>query len=243
MSRKSSWKQYLSVGLLATTVTAIGGSFCSPLLALSVRQISSNEQQTIDLKVWEAHGINLSFMSLGETIRKVWLDDPSQFVLNADGCLENLSADSCPEPGASVLHIRRIKPINFPGLPRTPPGSGTHLTVITQVTNGGRKIYSFRLLPGSGQPEYSTIEITAAPLPISNQTLIASIRQGLEVAQENQQISRNDPLWSRIETFLGLLENGQSVEQAAAQAQISMALVRQLNSLGDRGLTIPNSSI
>lgn len=243
ISRKPSWKQVLSAGLLATALTTVSGGLSSSGLALATRQISSDTQRTIDLKIWEAHGVNLSFITVGETIRKVWLDDPAQFVLNVDGCLENLSADSCTESGASVLHIRRIKPINFPGLPRTPSGSGAHLTVITEAVNGQRKIYSFRLLTGSGQPEYSTIEITPAPLSVRNQILIASIRQGLEVAQKNQQISPNDPLWNRIETFLGLLNNGQTVEQAAAQAQISLALVRRLNSLGSRGSTIPDFSI
>ena len=134
----------------------------SPVLALGIRTVFSSEAQgtngsIISLKVYPGYGLNLNFIPTGEVIKKAWIDDPGRIALSFDGCLSSHSGQSCTSSGATVVHLRQIKPINFPHLPSSPSG-GTLLTLIAEGTNG-RKLYQFRILPASGEPEYTALTI------------------------------------------------------------------------------------
>ena len=134
----------------------------SPVLALGIRTVFSSEAMgangsIISLKVYPGYGLNLNFIPTGEVIKKAWIDDPGRIALSFDGCLSSHSGQSCTSSGATVVHLRQIKPINFPHLPSSPSG-GTMLTLIAEGTNG-RKLYQFRILPASGEPEYTALTI------------------------------------------------------------------------------------
>ncbi len=112
------------------------------------------------IKVWFQQGTNLSFIPAGETIKKVWLDDPSQVTLDFDGpmCLQfgnNNNNQDCENSAASVIHMRRIKRLDIPGIPYT---DKTLLTVVTEA-GGRRKLYTFRVHYGEGSPEYNTLAV------------------------------------------------------------------------------------
>lgn len=115
-------------------------------------------------------GVAINFISLG-TVQKIWLDDPSRIVLSFDGNLCSFSDNSsCSnEQGATVVHLRQIKPIQFPNLIRSADGS-TMLTVIVSG-NAGRNLYQFRLIPTrktSSIPPCTTFTIlpdSARPTP------------------------------------------------------------------------------
>ena len=117
------------------------------------------------IKVWYSQGTNLSFIPAEETIRKVWLDDPSQVTLDFDGpmCVqfgeEPASTGDCENSAASVIHLRRIDKLDIPGLPDT---DNTLLTVITEK-QGKKRLYAFRVLYGEGSPEYSTLAVFPDP--------------------------------------------------------------------------------
>ena len=117
------------------------------------------------LKVWYQQGTNLSFIPAGETIRKVWLDDPSQVTLDFDGpmCVqfgeESMDTGDCDNSAASVIHLRRIEKLDIPGLPHT---DNTLLTVITEK-EGKKRLYAFRILYGEGSPEYNTLAVFEDP--------------------------------------------------------------------------------
>lgn len=118
------------------------------------------------IKVWYQQGTNLSFIQTGEIIRKVWLNDPSQVTLDFDGpmCMqfgqENPSnVGDCENSAASVIHLRRIKKLDIPGLVTT---DNTLLTVVTQGANKN-KLYTFRILYEDGFPEYHTLAIYPDP--------------------------------------------------------------------------------
>jgi len=111
-------------------------------------------------------GTNLSFIPAGETIKKVWLNDPSQVTIDFDGqvCMQfgqdrNTSMGDCQKSAANVIQLRRIKKLQIPGLPNT---SNTLLTVITEV-EGRTKLYTFRVLYEEGSPEYHTLAIFPDP--------------------------------------------------------------------------------
>ncbi|MEA5564531.1 hypothetical protein [Anabaena sp. UHCC 0399] len=119
------------------------------------------------IKVWYQQGTNLSFIPAGETIRKVWLNDPSQVILDFDGpmCMqfgqESGATGDCKNSGANVIQLRRIAKLKIPGLPNT---NNTLLTVITDA-QGQPKLYTFRVLYGNEEPEYHTLAVFADPPP------------------------------------------------------------------------------
>jgi hypothetical protein len=118
------------------------------------------------IKVWYQQGTNLSFIPTGETIKKVWLNDPSQVTMDFDGpmCMQfnpesSASTGDCKNSAANVIQLRRIERLKIPGLPKT---NNTLLTVITEG-QGRPKLYTFRVLYGDADPEYHTLAIFADP--------------------------------------------------------------------------------
>ncbi|QMS87050.1 hypothetical protein HUN01_05470 [Nostoc edaphicum CCNP1411] len=119
---------------------------------------------TIDISYQQ--GTNLSFIPAGEVIKKVWLNDPSQVTMDFDGpvCMQfgpkpNTSAEDCKNSAANVIQLRRIQKLNIPGLP---PTDNTLLTVITEG-QGKNKLYTFRVIYGTNNPEYHTLAIFPDP--------------------------------------------------------------------------------
>ncbi|MEM1392843.1 MAG: hypothetical protein AAGG00_06020 [Cyanobacteria bacterium P01_H01_bin.150] len=116
------------------------------------------------IKVWYQQGTNLSFIPAGETIKKVWLDDPSQVTLDFDGpmCVQfgqDADTGDCENSAANVIHLRRIQKLDIPGLPHT---DNTLLTVITE-RNEKKRLYAFRVLYQEGSPEYNTLAVFEDP--------------------------------------------------------------------------------
>ncbi len=119
------------------------------------------------IKLWFQQGTNLNFAPSGETIRKVWLNDPSQVTIDFDGpmCMQfgqqpnsNIGAE-CKNSAAHIIQMRRIKRINIPGIPKA---NNTLLTVVTEG-QGSIKLYTFRILYDNGNPEYHTLAIYPDP--------------------------------------------------------------------------------
>ncbi|WP_414756429.1 hypothetical protein [Anabaena sp. CCY 9910] len=200
--------------------------------------------QTIN--IWNGHGVAISFYAIGETIKKVWLDDPSQILIDTDGCLEGLD-QNCTNPGAGLIHLRRIKRVNIPGLPQT---SSTLLTVITQSSSGERKAYSFRLAISNGTPKYSQVvikndvaQVKTSPTPqlsplVRTQQTINQIRGGIAIAIKNGQMNYQDELHKRLQKFIGYLQEGDDISTAANKASVSQELVNKLMSLSNISLNL-----
>ena len=200
--------------------------------AQEARSISANvaKGQTIPVELYPGHGTTLNFRPTRETIRKIWLDDPSQVTLDFDdsSCLTANEPSKC---AASVIHLRRIRRLNFPNLPAT---TTTSLTILTN-----RNVYNFRLaFPDSGTPKYSTLAIQpddSAPLSaaqIRGQSGAQLIEQGLQVAEARRLISRGDALWNRLRSLLTLVRNGVQVVEASKQVGVSQQLVARLVEMG-----------
>lgn len=150
---------------LALLPLVLGLISAPSVLALSARNISNEQAQgttgsILTLEVAPGYGLNINLIPTGEVVKKAWIDDPSRIVLSFDGNLCQSSGDSeCNNEGATVIHLRQIKPIAFPDLPRS-PGGGTLLTLITEGGSEGRKIYQFKVVPTSGQPKYTVLSIS-----------------------------------------------------------------------------------
>ncbi len=221
-----------------------------PATASIIRQIPASQVsgqtatgQTI--KVWNGHGVSISFYQTGETIKKIWLDDPSNFVIDVDGCLEGLGKCSGEGTGAGLIHLRRIQTVNIPGLPQA--HHGAHLTVITESA-GSKKSYHFKIVPGSGKPEYSQIEVISSVAtskeeeeakPKADYTALSDskyIAKGMQTALEKQWITTNTPLWGRLTKLVEMRSQGEELTIAATNAGVSMKVVEKLMLLGGKRL-------
>lgn len=166
---KNSFKiiKFASQFFSATSIITAGAVFANNAV---LRSIFSCQAQGLGgaiptIKVWYQQGTNLSFIPAGETIKKVWLDDPSQVTLDFDGpmCVqfgeESADTGDCENSAASVIHLRRIQKLDIPGLPDT---DNTLLTVITEA-NGKKRLYTFRVIYQEGSPEYNTLAVFEDP--------------------------------------------------------------------------------
>ena len=227
--------------ILSLALVVVSG----PAWAQATRTISNRaargDDAPVTVEIHPGHGVTLNFRPVGEVVRRAWLDDPSQVTLDFDDtrCAVVATPGDC---AATVIHLRRIHPLVFPGLPAT---ATTTLTVVTD-----RDLYTFQLaFPNSGAPAYSILAIHPdAPSPYTNAILatqIASpagvrwVEQGLIEAQRRNLVATSDPLWERIQTLLEQLKQGRNLSVAAQTAGVSEALVVRLAELGrpDSGIT------
>lgn len=244
------------LGLIHLCAIAFGGCFTiasviapsQPVLASIIRQVAASQvsgetAQLQTVKVWNGHGVSISFYRTGETIKKIWLDDPSKFVFDVDGCLFGLGRCSQKSTGAGLIHLRRIETVKIPGLPQA--SHGAHMTVITE-SGSTKKSYHFQIVPGSGKPEYSQIEIIGdSPSkreevkPKVSYTALSDskyIAKGMQVALSNQWVTRDSKLWKRLNQLVELRSQGDELVVAASTAGVSMQLVEKLMLLGGKRL-------
>ncbi|NJN07533.1 MAG: hypothetical protein HC815_05900 [Richelia sp. RM1_1_1] len=243
-------KSYLlkSVLLLSLTTPFIPkqaqANIIRPIEAEQASGLNATKQT---IKVWAGHGVSISFYTSGEIIKKIWLDDPSRFVIDVDGCLEGMKGCSGDNVGAGLIHLRKIDPVKIPGLPQAGTW-GSHLTVVTE-SNAKKKVYHFSIVPGSGTPEYSQIEIIASqreniaskqPQSLSQSvdyTAVSDskyIAKGMEIAVSNQWLATNTKLWDRLNKLIALRSQGTDLTLAASDAGVSMKLVKKLMQMGGK---------
>jgi hypothetical protein len=141
-----------------------------PVLSVAARNLTAAEAnggEAPKLLVWPGRGLTLNFIPSGESIQKVWLDDPSRLGIDFDTDMcAVLMGDCASDNSASVIHLRRINNVFSADNPAPIPlTESTLLTVITQSTSG-RKVYQFEIGYGSGTPEYTAVNITP-PLEVA----------------------------------------------------------------------------
>lgn len=236
-------KNLLVLGAVAVLFNFPLSAIASPVVRLIKQSLVSGESAILQtINVWNGYGVSISFYEIEETIKRVWIDDPSEILIDSDGCLQGIN-QNCPEVGAGLLHLRRIEKLNIRGLPKS---RATHLTIITQTTEGKRKTYHFRVAPDNGNPQYSEIAIVSDPLPIDaasvrkleplKQTLNTTrqIRSGVSVAMRNNWLKPSDELHNRIEKMIFYLQEGDELSTAANKAVVSMELVNKLIQIGSK---------
>ena len=180
-------------------------------------------------------GVSLSFFETGETIKRVWLDDPSSVLLDVDGCLEGLSK-GCTNSGAGLIHLKQVEPVRIRGIPVAV--DGTLLTVVTEAPGGKRKTYNFKVVVSHGTPSYSTVQIipdaTKSEAPPPDSIAIATINRGIQVAKESRWITETSPLWGKLQRLVQELEAGKNLTTASQSAGVSQRLVERLLELGSQ---------
>lgn len=161
-------------------------------LALGTCQVFVGDarDRRIPVRVYPGFGLNLNFIPTGESVKKAWIDDPSRIVLGFDGqlCQSEGQNQNCTSEGATVVHLRQIKPIHFPSLPRHRTGN-TLLTIITE--GNGRNLYQFTVIPATGNPDCTTFTIN--PDSLRPTPLIEASRAGTrEINRLDSSIPQED---------------------------------------------------
>lgn len=234
-------KNLLCCGAIAITCLTPVATLAAPVVRTIKQTQASGTTATLQtINIWSGHGVVISFYEVKETVKRVWLDDPSQILLDTDGCLERLD-QNCQSPGAGLIHLKRISKVNLTGLPQTPT---TLLTIITQTPGGDRKVYSFRVAVSNGRPKYNQVVITPdvpvqkkAPIPqlkpISENIEIANkIRNGVAIAIRNKTLNPGDELHRRLQQLIKYVQQGDDLPIAANKAVISTELANKLIEMG-----------
>ncbi|MEL6326898.1 MAG: hypothetical protein AAFQ61_08345 [Cyanobacteria bacterium J06626_23] len=188
---------------------------------------------SVRVTVWAGSGTNIDFSDLGESVYRIWLDDPSRITVDTDN-------DLLDGGGAQVIHLRRIEGVDFEGLPAT---AQTLLTVATVNQARQTTLYQFPVFYSTGVPDYSTIALTLPPAPIAPEPLVQvtgtpggatleTVQLGLAVSIQEGTIAAGGPLAERVKTFLSLVRNGSTPAEAAIAAEIDIRVIEELASRG-----------
>ena len=184
------------------------------------------------ITVWPGYGTNLSLIPTGEVVRKAWLDNPSRIVLDSDG---GLTGGGGQNSGSQVLHLKQIQPLDIPGITKAPS------TMLTLIVDGpsGKKIYQFQVIVAKGSPQYHTLSVLPNSKPLTSITAssdtgvsVEDVRQGLQFAISKGWARSNSRLIPQVQSFISLVQNGETTKAASGSSGISMALVSRLESLG-----------
>ena len=241
-------KRWVALGICTGLLTVCSVAEAKQaVLRISTQQAQGTpdtEPQVVQLGV--LNGVNLSFIKTGELIQKVWLDNPTQILMDFDACLPGGAGGGGENgggcTGATIVHLRSlVSPLEFPkGIfsdPRT-----TALTIVTNKS-GTRTIYQFRLSLVSGKSPYPLVEIFPSP-PIStaqltnltvqyNQTVTSQLSKGLATAEAKGMIDRSSPSYEQAKRLIALLQQGTPFGTALVQTGIPSAVVDRLRSLGN----------
>jgi hypothetical protein len=162
MSDISDFKDLNKLAIVTTLLIATASS----VSAMPIRTVYANDANSnaIELKVWKGYGLTINLMSTGETIRQVWIGDPSRFAFTSNGglCPSSGGDSNCTGGKATVIFLRQIDPINFPV---TSSNNGS--TQITVLTN--EKQYQFKIVPATGNPAYTSLVVKSdSDRPLAN---------------------------------------------------------------------------
>ena len=137
----------------------------SPAWAIGKRDIPSDlAENGVSLSLSQGYGVVISLASLGQRVSTAWLSDPSQITLssNQGAC----TGDACA--GASVLYLKPIDRLNFPGLPSALDGA----SLLSIITDQG-KVLQFKLSVTRSVPSYTSVAL----VPEQQQRITPPARQ------------------------------------------------------------------
>lgn len=184
---------------------------------------------TTSIPIWPGRSTFIDFSQTNEVITYILLADPSRTVFSTDAPLASRQA--------KTIFLKEIKPLRFPGATST---EITNLTVKTRSIDGKERLYSFDIVPNSGQA--TTNGITLVPLsPSTEQKILVSgnrvatlndVELGLAIAINKGYTKPNDPVVFKVKNFLALARNLLPISLAAQKAKLSLNVVTALGEIG-----------
>ncbi|MGK7905858.1 MAG: hypothetical protein AB4040_01315 [Synechococcus sp.] len=180
-------------------------------------------------RVYVRSGVTaIDFNPAGDVIRHVELSNPEKVSLNFDANLDS--------GYASTIFLRPITGVNIPHLPSGPT---TEMLVLTQDRQGGRQTYPFTLVYQATDSNCAVLSVhpDTPGLPLVELTdrrrvPVRFVTMGLEMAVRDGSMPYDNPLRERVQSFLGLVQNGERVLPATQQAGVSITVVQELAQKG-----------
>lgn len=223
-----------SASMVSVSSIAMAALIAMPVQA-QLRQThpaSAAIEGSVSVTVWPGSGTNIDFSGLGESVYRIWLDDPSRITVDTDN-------DLLDGGGPQVIHLRRIEGVDFAGLPST---TQTLLTVATVNQARQTTLYQFPVFYSAGTPAYATIALTLPPTPMAEPRVqvtgtpggatLETLQLGLAASIQEGTIAAGGPLAERVKTFLSLVRNGSAPTEAAATAEIDIRVIEELAARG-----------
>jgi hypothetical protein len=222
---------YGVVAALAITLSLSTFAHAGTVKTVFANSLDGGSGTRSTVTLWKGPGLNLSFIDTGESVRAIWLDDPSRIAWKTD-----CPRESVGECRPQVIHLNQIQPLAFKGLTK---GADTLITIETERADGSRHLYPIHVLFGSGTPGYDTLMVQSdskavALIELSDlrRASLEDLQKGLASQEQLRIIKRSDPLYSRIQSFIVLVRNGETVANASSSAGVSMTLINHLAQIG-----------
>jgi len=179
------------------------------------------------IKLAPGLGINISFVQMQEKIKRIWLDDLSEIVIDVDVAL----------PEAQIIHLKRIETLPIPFQSRSKL-KNTSLTVITD-----KNIYQF-IIELVDKNFYQTIHIIPQKEPIlelDEKTIarLSHVERGLERAIQERRILPNSSLILKVKEFISSARLGKPIPIAAQEQGLYLSFIYELARLGLRPPQFP----
>lgn len=246
--------EFLALVAIGTTLSLVGLHLVTEAeVAHAQSAVHSVGSQTVqgnyntgvyEVKLGSTQAVNISFLKSGETIQKVWLDDPSRIVIDFDGCLVNTATESgsnCQQNGARFIHVRQLRSeIALPEEMSTGEGGYSLMTILTD----SGKVYQIQLVLGTGRPPYSLVEINPAPpsapaqlVSLSQQyqqEILGQLSRGLAVAEAQGLIDQSSAAYTGLRQMIALMQSGTPFADAQQQSNTPTALISRLRGLGSQ---------
>jgi hypothetical protein len=215
--------------------------------AMPIRTVYENDANSnaIELKVWKGYGLTINLMSTGETIKQVWIGDPSRFAFTSNGglCPKQSGDSDCAVGKATVIFLRQIDPINFPV---TSSSNGS--TQITVLTN--EKQYQFKIVPATGNPAYTSLVVKSdsdRPLPIRRQVspqplTVEKPQSAPSVVHQPSPLPQQNIVFPPPQSVAVLRPNPGTTLDGAIQRNDANALAFGLAEAGRKGQVKPGST-
>jgi hypothetical protein len=220
--------------ILTRLLIGIGGLFflssCPQAIAQPVRSGIISPDVT-ELSLYPDTSVTLDWTQTDRIIETVFLSNSTTLIVGSDGCLSGLSNVPCKQNRASALNIKLRQPRTF---------IRSTLTVVTIDPTGKRKTQVYSLLRGKKygrDDEINLIQYSASAPPPSLGSIKSSqallLRKGLSTAQARRWAL--DPLLiSKSQLMINYVEQGMSLEDAAAKARVSLPYAQKLISIGEQ---------
>ena len=210
--------------------------------AVSVRLISEEQAQAnaIPVDIYTGRGSVIDFRN-GEIIAYIQLSDMSKIVYSTNAPIES--------GYSNTIVLREIETLNFEGqttaavpnlIVSTIDLEGISQTYIfdlhlkqehpSEVRGNGIAIVPANVMPArtARRPTQSNSRIIDSSL---EQPTIADIANGLEIAIARGYTAENDPIVVQVRQFIALVDNGQTMADAAREANIDLEILRALRDI------------
>jgi hypothetical protein len=204
--------------MLSRSLIALPLSLLAALPAVAGISKSVSVEDALDGRVpivvaAEGGGVNLDFSETGETVQKVTLDDTSKVLVDFD----------------KSLPIVRLFRGNIASKD-VPSAKTTQLSVTTKDADGDFHLYIFPVTTSSKPAIFTKFLIGGVTRRKGNNDS-STAALGVKIAEQNKTLV--DPkLKGRVALYVKLRSGGMSDLKAAKRAQISRALAKRLDDLG-----------